>query len=135
MSGMIRREAISRLAGGGACAMLGLAGSVPAATSEPGREAVVVQATLTPAHAQGRKLCGFLETGVEGGYVLCTLTRQDERNPAVQSVFASPARRGSRLGVEISISFFTEPRGEITFSLLHVPMEVGRPASRVVPLV
>ncbi len=51
--------------------------------------ATVLRATLTLDHRQGRRLEGFIETGIKAGIVLCTLTEQYEENPAVQSVFAS----------------------------------------------
>jgi hypothetical protein len=124
MGQIIRRDAMTLLAGTGAGATLGLSGD-RALTPEHrstkiGTEAAMVQGTLTPAHRQGRKLTGFVETGIPGGQVLCSLVDQDHGNPAVQSVFAAPAQQNGRFGAKVTVSFFTEPLGHVTFSLLHV---------------
>lgn len=121
---MIRREALTRLAGTGAGVILSLAGNKtwasPSSSKEKDGGAILIQGTLNQTHMKGRSLIGFLETGISGGQTLCSLVRQDTRNPAVQSIFAMPIKQNNKFGIEVTITFFTEPVGDITFSLLHV---------------
>ncbi len=133
MTKLIRREAMTRLVGSSAGALFGLT-AIKASTSDRSELArhregetsvVVVQATLGLSHAEGREMIGFIETGVAGGYALCTLTDQDTRNPVVQSVFAMPMELNGSVGVKVRISFFTEPVGDIRFALLHLPFELS----------
>ncbi|WP_166820789.1 hypothetical protein [Thalassoroseus pseudoceratinae] len=121
MTEIIRREAIATLAGTGALAsLLGRPHTAGASTSERNSTVALVEGTLSTTHRKGRQLQGFIETGIRHGHVLCSLVRQDERNPAVQSVFAEPTQHEGRHGVAVKVSFFTEPVGELTVSLLHV---------------
>ena len=136
MSRLIRREALTLFAGTSVGALLGIAGEFSHASGFPSQNspgAAMLQGTLTSEHIDGRRMIGFLETGIENGHTLCTLVRQDDRNPAVQSVFAAPARRAGLLGIEVTVSFFTEPVGDITFSLLHVSAAAVSSANRNVP--
>ena len=122
MTNMIRREAIATLASTGALAsMLGRPNDVSASPEPSNSTAALVEGTLSAIHRVGRQLHGFIETGIHQGHVLCSLVRQDERNPVVQSVFAEPVRHEGKDGVAVTVSFFTEPVGDLTFSLLHVP--------------
>jgi hypothetical protein len=83
---------------------------------------VVAQGTLTLDHAQGRKLVGFVQTGIAGGVALCSLANQHPGNPAVESVFATPDIHDGITGVRVTVSFYTEPVGELDFSLLHIAL-------------
>ena len=120
MSRIVRRDALMTIGGGGLAALLS-AGAT--ARGEPlGAGGALVQATLEITHREGRRLTGFIETGVTGGVALCSLVRQDPANPAVQSLFAEPAREGGRDGVRITVAFYSEPVGPISAALLHVPL-------------
>lgn len=43
----------------------------------------------------------------------------------IMSAFAAPQRQHHKLGVEVTIYFFAEPCGDVTFSLLHVGGPLG----------
>ncbi|HEV7280713.1 MAG TPA: hypothetical protein VGN57_10975 [Pirellulaceae bacterium] len=120
MSRIVRREALMTIGGGGLAALL--SAGTTARGEALGAGGALVQATLELSHREGRRLTGFVETGVAGGIALSSLVRQDPANPAVQSVFAEPAREGGRDGVRITVAFYSEPVGSISTALLHVPL-------------
>jgi len=126
MSGLMRRDVIKSLGGGAVLATLLGGGSSGAAQSPGVTGGALVQGRLAPDGSGGRKLSGFLETGVANGVAVCSLVRQDPRNPEVLSVFATPGRREGRDGVKVTVSCFTPPVGEITVSVLPLPVGEDR---------
>ncbi|WP_164100839.1 hypothetical protein [Candidatus Laterigemmans baculatus] len=123
MEKMIRRHALRSIAGGGLAAAL-IGGSEATADSQLPRNSasgVLVSGTLTREHAAGRKMSGFIETGVREGITLCSLVKQDSKNPAIESIFAAPEQQSGRAGVRVTVAFFSDPVGDLTFSLLHMP--------------
>lgn len=132
MTRINRRHALTTLgAGSVAAALLGTSDAHAAGTSSP-QGGVLVQAALTLEHKQGRKLSGFLETGIRDGLTLCSLVRQHPDNPAVEAVFASPERNGRADGVRVTVTLYSEPVGEVVFSLLHLSATEDASPRRVV---
>ncbi len=131
MTRIIRRDAICTLAGAAATLLWGpqtghaalpsySPGSGPSQQAAAQQQAAMVTGTLTAEHREGRRLSGFLETGVYGGQALCSLVQQDEQNPMIMSVFAAPSTLDHKAGVQVTICFFSEPVGDVQFSLLHI---------------
>lgn len=132
MPKLIRRDAIRTLVGGTTTAFLGLGSSAHADSHHP--DSAIVQGTLTMENLHGRKMTGFLETGITNGHVLCTLVKQDPANPPVLSVFASPQQLAGMRGTEVTIVFFSEPTGDVTVNVLHVGDAVTPLARKATPM-
>lgn len=126
MDKIIRRQALRSIGGGGLAALLLTSNGTGVAESHRMHSAgetsgVLLQGTLTREHADSRQMSGFVETGIHGGIVLCSLVSQAADNPAVQSIFAAPAEHQGVAGARVTVAFFSQPVGELTFSLLHLP--------------
>lgn len=121
MTTLPRREAFRAAAALGAGSVAPLLVSATAQATAVGQTPPMacLEATIAPSAGEGRRLTRFIETGQRGGSVLCTLTRQDPDNPAVISVSAASAINAGREGAEVTVHFFGEPRGALTFSLVH----------------
>jgi len=132
MSNIIRRDALCTLAGGVATMICGPSvAKAAAASATPDNQVTLATGTFTPSQADGRKLVGFLETGVEGGHAFCSLEQQSPENPMIMSVFAAPSQLGRKHGVKVTLCFFAEPRGEVTFNVLHVGQTGSRSTAAV----
>lgn len=93
MPKLIRRDALRTLVGGSATALFGVNGAQ--ASESPGCSAALVQGTMTTEHAQGRQMCGFIQTGIRNGQTLCSL-RPTQSRCAFRICFAKAAWQSCR---------------------------------------
>ncbi|WP_236621183.1 hypothetical protein [Rhodopirellula sallentina] len=121
-----RRHVVGGLLGGvGGIASLLASGQSNAANSKDDNSAVFCSELTIPPSLDGKnQIRQFVRTNVQGGHVFCTLTEQDNENPAITSVFATPVTRKGEVGAEIAINFLGDPRGNVTMSVLHVGSQV-----------
>ncbi|MEX1039763.1 MAG: hypothetical protein WDZ51_03980 [Pirellulaceae bacterium] len=120
MTTIARREALSTIFSASAGMLLGGRRNGEEQSSGPDGEVALLRGTMNTSHCDGHRMTGFIETGVDGGLALCSLIDQDAENPAILSIFSEPCKRNGVLGAQITIVHFSDPVGEVAFSLLHI---------------
>ena len=137
MSELIRRDALKLFGVGGLAAALGLGRGSRADAATPADDApqaAAVTGRLTTDHQEpdgdGRKLSGFVETGIRGGVALCTLA-PEPGNPEPVSVCAAPAERSGLAGVSVRVVMHGSPSLDVAFSVLHIAADAGPASAQV----
>lgn len=121
-----RRHVVGTLLTGGLGGLAGLLTARPAQSAKAQTSATDVfcsELKLLPVPSPEKPTTcrvEFVPTKLRSGHVFCTLTSQDDNNPAITSLFAKPIVCDGVAGAEITIHFLDVPRGEVVLSLLHI---------------